>query len=102
MTITSPKIIATMLHNKGAYPGDPPADAIYKFHSPEGRTAFAVFFSSNSGLADTLSPEEYAGWDNSPYVKNPVLLFHKERLTKEGKVFLEEQKMERSAPVEIN
>jgi hypothetical protein len=79
MTITSPKIIATMLKNKGAYPGDPAAESIYKFKSPEGKTAFAVFLPN-------VPQDIYA----SPYVIDPVALFDAGKITKAGTEFLKE------------
>jgi hypothetical protein len=86
MTITSPQIIAKMLQNKGAYPGDPAAESIYKYRSPEGKTAFAVFLPG--------SPQDI---HTSPYVMGPVALFELGAVTKAGKEFLVSLKVEMEA-----
>lgn len=61
MTITSPKIIAKMLQNNGGYPGDPQAESIYKFKTPEGKQAFSVFL---PGVPQDIYM--------SPYVIDPI------------------------------
>lgn len=73
-TITSPKIIKTLLENEGAYPGDPPAARIYKYGNPRAAGKhWAVFWSDRH---DDMATSEY--------VMNPVLLMENGILTEAG------------------
>jgi len=85
-TFSSKEIVAEILENNGAYPGDPQCARMYSYDGVlGGEKLFAMFMA-----------EEHDDMMLSPYVKNPVLLFTAEEgLTSAGKAFLMEQSGEK-------
>jgi hypothetical protein len=74
MTIDSFTIIKKLLQNDGHYLDDPRAVSIWTYENQFGNQTYAVF----------MRPE-HDMW-NSPFVKDPVLLWdHKTGLTAKGK-----------------
>lgn len=77
-TITNPATIHTMLSNGGRYCGDPPPDSIWEYRSTRsGERLFACFYFN-----------QFCDIYQSPFVKDPVLLFADGEVTEAGQAFL--------------
>jgi hypothetical protein len=78
MTITNSNYIAEMLEYDGRFRGDPAPDSIWQFESTDsGERYFACFYFG-----------QYCDIYDSPFVRNPVLLFFEGEVTSAGKEFL--------------
>lgn len=107
-TIHSKQIMLEILENGGSYHGDPVPAIIYKFYSPEQYEAyckninddedkqddagvsFAIFSDHKfDDIAQTWNGEYY---EETAYVKNPVVLFANGELTAAGEEFIARQR----------
>jgi len=77
-SIDSVDIIRTMLKNDGAYPGDPPCSAIYRYVNMWGGTTFKVCYNAR---------EEDNFIINGCY-NSYCLLFRNGELTEEGRLLV--------------
>lgn len=82
MTYDSKDIILELLRNDGTYPGDPQMARIYSYNGIPGNELYAVFMH-----------ETHDDVQESPYVRNPVMLWDRTLgLTEQGRAFLDANK----------
>jgi len=85
MTFQSKDIIKKLIKGEGIYEGDPQMSSIWKYNSSFNDEEFYAVFSN----------EKYNDIYQSPFVKDPVLLWNQENgITQEGQKFLNEKENE--------